>query len=76
MIKKINFEELDLKGAFKIQPFYATDERGGFVKDYNIDVFKSNGIEQEAGKGTGADRPLPEHPACNRHPACQRTEAG
>ena len=44
MIKKINFEELDLKGAFKIQPFYATDERGGFVKDYNIDVFKSNGI--------------------------------
>lgn len=43
MIKKINFEELDLKGAFKIQPFYATDERGGFVKDYNIDVFKSNG---------------------------------
>ena len=47
MIKKINFEELDLKGAFKIQPFYATDERGGFVKDYNIDVFKSNGIEHE-----------------------------
>ena len=47
MIKKINFEELDLKGAFKIQPFYATDERGGFVKDYNIDMFKSNGIEHE-----------------------------
>ena len=43
MIKEFNFEELDLKGAFKIQPFYATDERGGFVKDYNIDIFKSNG---------------------------------
>lgn len=45
MITKFSFEELDLKGAFKIQPFYATDERGGFVKDYNIDMFKNNGID-------------------------------
>lgn len=47
MITKFNFEELDLKGAYKIQPFYATDDRGGFVKDYNIDMFKANGIEHE-----------------------------
>lgn len=47
MITKFNFEELDLKGAYKIQPFYATDERGGFVKDYNIDTFKTYGIEHE-----------------------------
>lgn len=47
MITKFNLQELDLKGAFKIQPFYATDERGGFVKDYNIDMFKANGIEHE-----------------------------
>ena len=47
MITKFNFEELDLKGAYKIQPFFATDERGGFVKDYNIDMFKANGIEHE-----------------------------
>ena len=47
MITKFSFEELDLRGAFKIQPFYATDERGGFVKDYNIDMFKANGIEHE-----------------------------
>lgn len=47
MITKFDFQALDLKGAFKIQPFYATDERGGFVKDYNIDVFKANGIEHE-----------------------------
>ena len=40
MITKFDFQELDLKGAFKIQPFYATDGRGGFVKDYNIDMFK------------------------------------
>lgn len=47
MITKFSFEELDLKGAFKIQPFYATDDRGGFVKDYNIDMFKTNCIEHE-----------------------------
>ena len=47
MIQKFEFQELDLKGAYKIQPFYATDERGGFVKDYNIDMFKQNGIEHE-----------------------------
>lgn len=47
MIRKFEFQELDLKGAFKIQPFYATDERGGFVKDYNIDMFKANNIDLE-----------------------------
>ena len=47
MITNFSFEELDLKGAYKIQPFYATDERGGFVKDYNIDMFKANGIDHE-----------------------------
>lgn len=47
MITKFSFEELPLKGAFKIQPFYATDERGGFVKDYNIEMFRANGIEHE-----------------------------
>ena len=33
-------------------------------------------VEQEAGKRAGADRPLPEHPACRHHPAQQREEAG
>ncbi len=47
MVQKFEFQELQLKGAFKIQPFYATDERGGFVKDYNIEMFKANGIEHE-----------------------------
>ncbi len=47
MVTKFNFEELSLKGAYKIQPFCATDERGGLVKDYNIDKFKTNGIEHE-----------------------------
>ena len=44
MIEHFNFEELSLAGAYKIQPFFASDERGGFIKDYNIDTFKDNGI--------------------------------
>lgn len=47
MIQKFEFQELDLKDAFKIKPFYATDERGGFVKDYNVEMFKANGIEHD-----------------------------
>ena len=47
MIQKWNFEELDLKGAYIIKPFFASDDRGGLIKDYNIDVFKSQGISHE-----------------------------
>src|SRR5699024_6946571 len=47
MIQKFEFIELDLKGAYLIKPFFAPDERGGFVKDYNIDMFKQNGIQHE-----------------------------
>jgi len=47
MVQKFEFKEIFLKGAYEITPFYATDERGGFVKDYNIDMFKNNGIEHE-----------------------------
>lgn len=47
MIQKFEFKELELQGAYLIKPFYATDERGGFIKDYNIDTFKTNGIDHE-----------------------------
>lgn len=47
MIEKFKFEESELRGAYIIQPFYATDERGGLIKDYNIDEFKARGIEHE-----------------------------
>ena len=47
MIQKFDFQELDLKGAYLIKPFFASDERGGLVKDYNIDTFKANGINHE-----------------------------
>ena len=47
MIQKWDFQELDLKGAYLIKPFFASDERGGLIKDYNIDVFKEHGIKHE-----------------------------
>lgn len=47
MIQKWDFQELDLKGAYLIKPFFASDERGGLIKDYNIDVFKEHGIDHE-----------------------------
>ena len=47
MIQKWNFNELDLKGAYLIKPFFASDDRGGLIKDYNIDVFKEHGISHE-----------------------------
>lgn len=47
MIQKFEFQKTRLEGAYLIKPFCATDERGGFIKDYNIDIFKANGIEHE-----------------------------
>lgn len=47
MIQKWNFEELDLNGAYIIKPFFASDDRGGLIKDYNVDVFKEQGIDHE-----------------------------
>ena len=47
MVQKFNFKELDLKGAYLIEPFCATDERGGLIKDYNIDVFREHGIKHD-----------------------------
>lgn len=47
MVQKWNFEELDLKGAYLIKPFWASDDRGGLIKDYNIEVFKEHGINYE-----------------------------
>ena len=44
VIQKFEFKEFDLKDSYIIKPFYATDERGGLIKDYNIDVFKEAGI--------------------------------
>ena len=47
MIQKFDFKELELKGAYIIKPFYATDDRGCLIKDYNIDTFRTAGIDYE-----------------------------
>lgn len=47
MLQKFEFQELELKGAYLIKPFYADDNRGGFIKDYNAETFKANGIKHE-----------------------------
>lgn len=46
-MQKFSFEELPLKGAYLIKPFFADDLRGGFVKDYSKEVFEKNGINHE-----------------------------
>lgn len=45
MIQKFEFQKLDLEGAYLITPFYATDSRGGLIKDYHEDVFREHGID-------------------------------
>lgn len=47
MVQKFEFHEFDLKGSFLIKPFFATDGRGGLIKDYNIDIFREAGIDYE-----------------------------
>ncbi len=47
MVQKFEFQEMDLKGAYIVKPFYATDERGTLIKDYNVDTFGDAGIEFE-----------------------------
>ena len=45
MVQKFKFEELDLNGAYLIQPFISKDERGAFIKDYSLETFQDNGIQ-------------------------------
>lgn len=46
-MQKFSFEELSLKGAYLIKPFFADDLRGGFVKDYSKELFEKQGINHE-----------------------------
>ena len=47
MLHKFEFEELLLKDAYLIKPFYADDVRGEFIKDYSKEVFEQNGINHD-----------------------------
>lgn len=39
------FQELDLKGAYLIRNFYVGDNRGGFTKTFEKDIYRETGIE-------------------------------
>ena len=39
------FQELELKGAYLISNFYAGDNRGGFTKSFEKDIYREVGIE-------------------------------
>lgn len=43
-MQKWNFEKLEMEGAYLISPFFADDNRGGFLKDYSEELFSQNGI--------------------------------
>ncbi len=47
MIQRFKFKELALDEAYLIEPFYAEDNRGALIKDYNIEVFKEHGIDHD-----------------------------
>jgi len=44
-MNKFLFETTDIQDLMIINPFSADDERGSFVKAYEKDIFKENGIE-------------------------------
>jgi dTDP-4-dehydrorhamnose 3,5-epimerase len=47
MATPFKFEKTKLEGLIKISPFIAEDDRGLFIKDYALELFKSNGIDLE-----------------------------
>lgn len=47
MIQKFSFEKTNFEGVILVKPFFATDERGYFIKDYSQEVFEQNGIRHD-----------------------------
>lgn len=45
MVKLMNFKETILEGVIEINPFFADDIRGNFIKDYSDEIFKKNNIK-------------------------------
>lgn len=43
----LRFEELNIKGCFEIQNFFAEDDRGCFVKTYHADTLLKNKLDFE-----------------------------
>ena len=45
MIQKFKFNTTKFDGVYLIDTFCATDERGSFIKDYNVDTFRENNLD-------------------------------
>lgn len=46
-MSSFSFKSLDIKDAFIIQSFHSEDNRGSFIKSFEKDTFKRNGIKFE-----------------------------
>lgn len=46
-MQQFSFENTEIKGLKIINPFYVDDNRGVFLKHFESDIFKENGIEVE-----------------------------
>lgn len=44
-MNKLSFEETEIEGLKIINPFYIEDERGAFVKCFEKDIYKENGLD-------------------------------
>ena len=47
MIQQFEIKETTLHGAYELTPFYASDQRGAFIKDYQSGLFRSVGLNHE-----------------------------
>ena len=41
------FHQTEIPGLLEIEPFYAGDLRGGFIKDYSQEIFEANGLRHD-----------------------------
>lgn len=46
-MQKFSFHPTKFEGLLLIKPFVSKDNRGAFIKDYSLDVFKQNGLDYE-----------------------------
>lgn len=46
-IKQFSFEKTPIKDLFVVNPFYTEDERGYFLKSFEKEIFRKNGIETD-----------------------------
>ena len=47
IMQKFSFQPTQLEGVLLVKPFVSEDNRGAFIKDYSLDVFKANGLDYE-----------------------------